>query len=342
MELSLNRLRMLRELSRCGTVTEAASALHYTPSAVSQQLAALEREVGVALLEQVGRRVRLTEIGRVLAQHAEEVLAAEERARIALERARETLTADLTVGVLATLAGTLVPPILAALSERHPGVRVKTREVVPEETQTAVRDGDLDLAFMLDYPDAPSSGSRDSAMEFTLVGVEQLHLVAPRGHLGGHPAGTAAGTAANVAPDTALRTDRPVLGPPVALSELATCSWIASGTNTEFGRALWSVCRAAGFTPHIAHQVDEQATAMAMVAAGLGVTLVAELALPLRPAGVEVFPFRHPIRRRITVLRRASTRDRPSEQAFLRAALDTASAFRLLAEPSGAGGDATA
>lgn len=305
MELSLHRLRMLRELARSGTITQAAAALHYTPSAVSQQLAALEREVGVDLLEHVGRRVRLTETGRVLAQHAAEVLSAEERARIALERAQETLTAELTVGVLATLAGTLVPPTLACLAERHPRVRVKTREVVPEETHAAVRDGDLDLAFVLDYPDAPTSW--DAAVECTLVCEERLHLVAPRGAL--------------------ERTA------PVALEELADCSWVASGTNTEFGRALSSVCRAAGFTPHIAHQVDEQSTAMAMVAAGLGVTLAADLVLPLRPAGVEVFPFRKPIRRRVIVLRRRATQDRPSERAFLQAALDTAASLSLPRDP---------
>jgi len=334
MELSLNRLRMLRELSRRGTITEAAAALHYTPSAVSQQLAALEREVCVPLLEQVGRRVRLTETGRVLAQHAEEILAAEERARVALEQARETLTADLAVGVLATLAGTLVPPTLATLAQRHPGVRVKTREVVPEEAQSAVRDGDLDLAFVLDYPSAPGSGARDSALEYTLIGVEQLHLVAPHGSLS-TPADP--GGSATSAVPRRTGEERTVSGAPVELADLAECSWVASGTDTEFGRALWSVCRAAGFTPHIAHQIDEQATAMAMVAMGLGVTLVAELALPLRPVGVDVFPFRDPIRRRITVIRRMSTRDRPSEQAFVRAALDTATSLRLLKDPADEG-----
>lgn len=121
------------------------------------------------------------------------------------------------------------------------------------------------------------------------------------------------------------------------LADLAGCSWVASGTDTEFGRALWSVCRAAGFTPHIAHQIDEQATAMAMVSAGLGVTLVAELALPLRPVSVDVFRFRDPIRRRITVIRRTSTRDRPSEQAFVRAAVDTAVSLGLLDDPAGQG-----
>ncbi len=305
MELSLHRLRMLHEFARCGTITEAAAALHYTPSAVSQQLGALEREVGLELLEQVGRRLRLTEVGRLLAKHAAEVLTAEERARIALEQKQETLTADLSVGVLATIAASLVPSALATLSDRHPRVTVRTREVTPEDALTSVRDGDLDLAFVLDYPDAPMSW--DLSLESTLVGVEQLYLVVPRGEL---------------------------TGDPVALADLAECSWIASGGDTDFGRALLAMCRVAGFEPRITHKVDEQATAMAMVAGRLGITLVADLGLSLRPEGVDIIPLRQPMLRRVMVVRRMATRNRPSEQAFLRTALDTAVSLGLQpAEP---------
>ena len=179
MELSLRRLRMLHEFARRGTITDTAAALHYTPSAVSQQLGALQREVGLELLEQVGRRLQLTDIGRTLAKHAAEVLAAEERARIAVERTQEALVADLRVGVLATIAASLVPPTLAMLSQRHPGLDVRTREVIPEDALAAVRDGDLDLAFVLDYPDAPMSW--ELSLDTTVVAVEQLHLVVPCG-----------------------------------------------------------------------------------------------------------------------------------------------------------------
>ncbi len=304
MELSLHRLRMLHEFARRGTLTEAAAALHYTTSAVSQQLDALEREVGTELLERVGRRVRLTEAGRVLAGQATEVLAAERRARLALERTHEELTADLTVGVLATIAASLVPPALADLSGRHPGIHVRTREVTPETAVVAVRNGDLDLAFVLDYPDSPMSW--ELALESTLVGVERLHLVAPRGE---------------------FDPERPV-----ALADLAERPWVASGGNTDFGRTLLAVCRLAGFEPRIAHQVDEQATAMAMVAGGLGVTLVADLGRVLCPAGVDVVAFHQPIMRRVLILRRAATRERPAEQAFVRAALQAAASLGLTQE----------
>lgn len=301
MELSLHRLRMLYEFSRCGTVTETATILHYTPSAVSQQLAVLEREVGLELMEHVGRRLRLTEVGRVLATHAGEVLAAERRARIAVEQAQQTLQAELTVGVLATLASSLVPPALARLAERHPGIRVKTREVPPEKMQAAVREGELDLAFVLDYPNAPTAW--DASVASTLICVEQLRLVTPPGIL-----------------DNAE---------PVHLAKFADFSWVASEANTQFGHALRMVCQRAGFVPHIAHQVDEQATAMAMVAAGLGVTLVADLGLSLRPTAVDIIPLREPMTRRVLVVRRQAARDRPSECAFVQATLDAAADFGL-------------
>ena len=118
MELSLRRLRMLRELHRRGTVTAAAAALHYSPSAVSQQLAQLEREVGVQLIEKLGRRVRLTELGLLLNEHAEEILASAERATVALESAQGGVSARLEAGVWASVASGLLPEALAALAAR--------------------------------------------------------------------------------------------------------------------------------------------------------------------------------------------------------------------------------
>lgn len=301
MELSLRRLRILHEFARRGTITDAAAALHYTPSAVSQQLSVLQREIGQVLLEPVGRRLHLTDLGHALAEHAAEILAAEQRARIALEQRQEVLSGNLRVGVLATIAASLVPPAMAVLARRHPRVAVRTREVSPEDALMSVRDGDLDLAFMLDYPDVPMSWELN--LESTVVGVEQHHMVVPSGWLPGDG--------------------------PVDLAELAEYDWVASGGDTDFGRALMTVCRQAGFEPRIAHQVDEQATAMAMVAGQLGVTLVAELGLALRPQGVEVRALRRPILRRVVLVRRQATRHRPSESAFLRCVLDAGRSLGL-------------
>src|SRR5690606_29515659 len=148
MELSLHRLRMLRELNRRGTVTAAASALHYTASAVSQQLAQLERDVGARLFERVGRRVQLTEVGQLL---AEEILESVERATLALEEAQEARTVTLRAGVFATVAAGLLPGALDLLAQRQPGIRVRTKQLAPELSAQAVKDGEVDIAFTVNY-----------------------------------------------------------------------------------------------------------------------------------------------------------------------------------------------
>ena len=292
----MRRMRVLHEFARHGSIADAAVALYLTPSAVSQQLSVLQREVGQELLEPVGRRIRLTEAGRTLAGHAADILTAEERARIALERQRTTLTADLEVGVLATVAASLVPPTLSLLARRHPGITIRTREVTPEEAVVAVHDGDLDISFILDYPDSSIPWSAD--LDATVVAIEHLHLVTPA-------------------------ASEQFGGGPVHLNETAGLDWIASGARTDFGRAFLAACRRAGFEPRIRHRVDEQATAMAMVAGGLGVTLAADLGLfLLRPPGVEVHRLAQPFLRRVLLLRRHTSR--PSETAFARTAVDAA------------------
>ncbi len=127
MELSLRRLRMLRELHRRGTVTAAAAALHYTTSAVSQQLALLERDVGATLFVRHGRRVQLTDAGLVLAEHAEEILRSVERATTALERTQDGVTARLLGGVWASVASSLLPKALTLLAVEHPASRSARR-----------------------------------------------------------------------------------------------------------------------------------------------------------------------------------------------------------------------
>ncbi|HEY3683290.1 MAG TPA: LysR substrate-binding domain-containing protein [Streptosporangiaceae bacterium] len=308
MELGLHRLRMLHELARRGTVTETAKALHYTPSAVSQQLGVLEKEVGAALFERIGRRLRLTETGRLLAAHAEEILDAEERTRIALEEARTTITGELTVGVFATVAAALLPGILAHLAEHHPGVGVVSRETDPEDAVAAIRHGDLDLAFVLDYPDTPG-GQPVHAADFspTLIGVEPLYAVTRRGAF---PAGG-----------------------PIALAALAEQPWIVSGPGSQLGRTVRVACQDAGFLPRVAHQIDEHSTAMVMVAAGLGVTLVPGLSLPLAPPGVDISPLVPSMRRRIFLAGRHPALRRPALRAFLGAAVATAAGLDLGTEP---------
>ncbi len=282
-ELSLQRLRMLRELHRRGTVTAAAAALHYTASAVSQQLAQLERDVGATLFERLGRRVQLTDLGLVLAEHAEEILGSVERATTALEEAQETVSVTLTAGVWASVASGLLPPALTALAVDHPGIRVRTRELAPEETAGAVRDGTLDLSFVIEYSTFPIA--LDPGLARDVIGVERLHAAVPAGAV---PAGT------------------------VELLGLAEHPWILAGPRSHFGRAVRVACQSAGFEPRVEHEVGEQATALAMVAAGLGVTLVSDLGLTLCPPTVDVLALTDPVIRTVSIVYRTGNSRRPS------------------------------
>src|SRR5436190_17367525 len=121
--LDVRRLGLLRDLARLGTIAAVAQARSYTPSAVSQQLSALEREAGAPLLRRTGRRVSLTAAGAVLVEHAEDVFQALERAGAAVHRAgHDRLAGPLTIAAFPSAIRTLLPPAIVALARRHPGL----------------------------------------------------------------------------------------------------------------------------------------------------------------------------------------------------------------------------
>jgi len=288
MELSLHRLRMLREVADHDGVTAAARALQYSPSGVSQQLSALEEEVGAPLLERSGRGIRLTEVGKVLAEHAGIMLDAEQQARAAVEQVRDSLAVELVIGVFSTVAAGLIPQVLADVTDRHPEIRLKTRQVDPAEAIVSLRHGHLDLALVLDYPDAPEAWP--TSLKVVTAGSDRLHLAAPAGQFDG----------------TAVR-----------LVDLADRDWVISGPHTYYGRVILAACHRAGFEPRIAHQVDEQATALAMVAAGLGITLISDLGRVFLPANVEVSPLTRPLKRQLLVAHHPEAAQRPAVKVVI-------------------------
>lgn len=302
-DLSLQRLRMLRELHRRGTVTAAAAALHYTASAVSQQLAQLERDVGCSLFERLGRRVQLTDTGLLLAEHAGEILGAVERATLALEEAQATVSVRLMAGVWASVASGLLPTALTALAAEHPGIRVRTRELAPEDTAGAVRDGALDFSFVIEYSSFPMTW--DNGLDRTVIAVERLHAAVPSGM---------------------------VPAPTLALPDLAESPWILAGPRSHFGRAVRIACQNAGFEPTVDHEVGEQSTALAMVAAGLGVTLVSDLGLALCPPGVDIRAITEPITRTISIAYRTGNARRTSLQLVVDAVRKAAAERGLAAQ----------
>lgn len=290
MELSLHRLRMLQAVARHGSVTAAARALHYSPSAISQQLAALEEGVGAPVLERIGRGVRLTLVGRVLAEHAEVLLAAEQEACAAVEQVRQSDAAELTVGVFATVAAGLLPTVMAELAEHHPQLHLRTREVDPDQAVIDLRQGQLDLAFLVDYPDAPVTWPTNLRIVPLLL--DPLYLAARAGQF-------------------------PASGV-VDLADLADHDWIISGPHTSYGRAVIAACQRAGFELRTAHEVDEQATALAMVDAGIGITLMSELgSRAFQPRNVERIALSSPINRRVLLAHHQAAAHRPALQAAI-------------------------
>ena len=282
--LDVRRLRLLLELSRRGTITAAADALAYTPSAVSQQLAALEREAGVPLLERSGRRVVLTPAGTVLTRYAESVLATLEEASAALAATRSSLAGPLRIGAFPTAARTILPSALVRLGRDHPGLELMVTELDPVAVPGALHAGSLDVALTFVYDYVP--GEPDPALDTEPLLSEPVYL------------------AAATRPDGHAETSIP---------DCRHAAWIAGSPDTLCHTMVIRACQASGFTPRIRHHADDFATVLALVAAGQGVALIPELGLT--PAhGVTFTPVA--AHRRTSIACRRGTRDHPAISAF--------------------------
>lgn len=295
MEVTLHRLKLLRELRRRGTVRAVADVLHYSTSTVSQQLSLLEREAGAELFARHGRRIVLTEVGELLADHADAILDAVDNAGTAIESLRDGSAATLQAGVWASVAMGLLPTGLSLLAERSPGIVVHSVELMPEAGSDAVRDGSLDVAFVIDYSNYAMP--RTPMLTRRLVAVEQIQVAAQKGALGPEP---------------------------VDLASIASDPWILSDARSHFGRSVRIACRDAGFEPEVRHVVGEQSTAMALAAAGLGVTLVSDLAARAKPPGVELTPLAVPLARNLSITYRVRDEQRWPVRRFVEAMVDAA------------------
>lgn len=246
--LDPTRLRLLREFAEHGTMTAVGEVCGMTSSAVSQQLATLEREAKVSLFERAGRRVRLTAEGRRLVRHAHIVLNALDAAEEDL-RSASTPRGPLRVACFATAAVHRVLPAIAAARTRHPALHVILYELEPREAIEALRDGTCDLAITFTYnliPEDPPLG-----VTRRLLGVEPILIALPAGH----PAATGE----------------------VDLRFLREEQWIAGSQGTTDHEMLDRACALAGFHPNVIHTADDYALVVRMVREGLGASLVPEL-----------------------------------------------------------------
>src|SRR5580704_13119107 len=190
--LDVRKLRLLRELAHRETIAAVAEALSYTPSAVSQQLAALEREAGVPLLRRTGRRVVLTPAGAALAERTEQILALLEQASGALAATRAGLSGPLRIGAFPTAVRTILPAALVALGRDHPDLELMVTELDPAAVPAALRSGALDVALIHDYDYVPAEP--DPALDTEPLLEEAIYL-ASRGAAGAAGASGGAGTA---------------------------------------------------------------------------------------------------------------------------------------------------
>src|SRR3954447_8716665 len=177
--LDLRRLRLLRELAARGTIGAVAEALTYSPSAVSQQLARLEREAGVPLLERVGRNVRLTAAAHTLVGHTDALLARLEAAEAELEATADKITGTLRVAAIQSAGLYLLAPALHRLSAEHPALRVEVSDLEPEESMPALALGSLDLVLGDEYPFLPRAP--DSRPDGETLLEEHFRLMSPGG-----------------------------------------------------------------------------------------------------------------------------------------------------------------
>ena len=262
--LDVRRMQVLRAVVTSGSVTAAATNLGYTPSAVSQQVAALERQAGIPLLERIGRGVRPTAAGRLLTEHAAIIGKHVAEAETALADLRAGRTGRLAIRYFATAGAALVPPALAKVRAEHPGVQVDLKLIDPHDPLPEVEQGRADLAIVVSPRQV-----RDGIRTVHLLD-DPYHAVLPKGH-----------------PLAAKRV--------LDLADLADEPWV----NNELSagpchETMLDACSAAGFTPNFVVESDDYATAQGFVAAGLGVTLIPRMGLGNRHPGVVVRRVRNP------------------------------------------------
>jgi len=289
-DLPWSGLRALRALADHRTMTAAAAALGYTTGAVSHQLAALARAVGTDVVRPHGRGVALTEAGLALAERAESLLAVQRDALDSARAASGDPSGTVRVGAFATVAASLLPQLVARLAQSHPRITLVGIELTVDDVAGAVRRGDVDLGLGLDYPGAPIPRLPGTALR--PLRTERFELV------------------------STPTSDLPAR---LHLADLADEPWILPPLPTHYGAAVRNACRAAGFEPRAAHEVNDTSTTLALVAQGLGVTLATPIMLTLRPAGdLRTTMLFDLVEREIVLLEPSTAPRRPAVEAVAR------------------------
>lgn len=296
--LDVNRLRMLVELSRRGTLSAVADALSYSKASVSQQLSALEHDVGVPLLRRVGRGVQLTPQGTVLVAEAVGILDQLEHARVAVAESLSEVTGTVRIAVFQSTAHSLLPRSLRSLAERHPALRVEVTECDPETGLVGVSSRDFDLILAEQYP------GRTRPIHGDLDRVVLAHDAIA---LARHPGAPAL-------PD-----------PVAALTSTRDQPWVLEPEGTASRAWAEQLCRTAGFEPDVRYEIADLTAHVRLIHAGLAVGLLPDLVWAGDRPTVDLSPLPDAPRREIFSSARRVSADAPSIRAVRRALADAAS-----------------
>ena len=300
--LDTRRLQVLSAVVDTGSITAAAMLLGYTPSAVSQSVAALERETGATLFEKAGRGIQPTQAGSLLAEHAEVILARLREAEAALDALRAGEAGHLQLTTFATAGATLVPRALARFRAAHPGVELDLTVAEADDALPQLRAGRSDIAIVAF--DTGTKGALDADLCWTHLLDDPYRIVLPRTHpMAGHR---------SISPE-----------------QLRDEMWIATASPACCSRAVvTAACEKAGVVPRFGIVADEFSTAMGFVSAELGVAMVPLLGLASVPDNVRVRRIRgvEPIRQ-VYAVTRAVAAEQPTVGAMVDALQESGAAY---------------
>ena len=249
--LDVKRMRILKEVADRGSFSAAAEALSYTQSAVSQQIAALEREAGTQLVTRGSRGIRLTEAGEALVRHADAILTRLADAEAELEAIAGLRGGRLRLAAFPTVGATLMPLAIATFRERHPDVELTVKQLEPEDSLPLLKSGELDIALTIE----PSLSVDTEGLESTFLLDDPMFVALPLNH--------------PLANKTRVR-----------LKDLKDEAWIGTTDSCSCGTLVRNHCiRSGGFDPQITFESDDYLAIQGLVAAGVGVAMIPTLAL---------------------------------------------------------------
>ena len=248
--LDVKRMRILKEVADHGSFSAAAESLSYTQSAVSQQIAALEREAGTQLVTRGSRGIKLTEAGEALVRHADAILTRLADAEAELEAIRGLRGGRLRMAAFPTVGATLMPLAIATFRERHPDVELTVRQLEPEDSLPLLKCGDIDIALTIE----PSALEESEGLDSTFLLDDPMFAALPLDH-------------------PLARKSR------IRLKDLANDSWIGTTDACSCGALVRNQCIRMGFDPSITFESDDYLQIQGLIAAGVGVALIPTLAL---------------------------------------------------------------